>query len=250
MPEGGDSQITKDAFVLGDGRFAAGFEENLIGIKAGEEKNFILSGKQQSTGEKVWVRVISVQKMELAELNDEFARNLGKFENLVALKQNIRNGIKAEKEREETQKFRQEILDQIVEKSKMEIPDILVEWQKNKYFENFKNDVREKLQMNLDDYLKKIKKTEEEIIQSIRGSALAQVKNSLVLREIQKKENILVSPEEVEKEISEFLKSSPDAEKMNGEIDQKNLRSYTEEIIKQEKTFARLDGTAIAPPGE
>ncbi|MSU54799.1 MAG: trigger factor, partial [Candidatus Staskawiczbacteria bacterium] len=94
----------KDRFILGNGGFLQDFEQNLIGMKAGEEKEFKakfpdntprkdLAGKNADFK----VKMLSVQKMELAPVDDEFAKNLGAFDTLVALKENLKEGITLEK---------------------------------------------------------------------------------------------------------------------------------------------------------
>ena len=79
----------------------------------------------------------------------------------------------------------------------MEIPEILIEEQKKRYLENLKREVGQNLQIGFEEYLKKINKTEPELLSSFQEQAQNQVENSLVLREIQKKENIKVGEEEV-----------------------------------------------------
>ena len=99
----GGKQV-KDSFILGDGGFLKDFEENIIGMKAGDEKEFkskfpdntpnkILAGKESVFK----VKMISVQKMDLPEISDEFAKSIGSFNSLSALKENIREGVTIEK---------------------------------------------------------------------------------------------------------------------------------------------------------
>ena len=221
----------KDAFVLGQGKLITGFEDNLEGMKAGEEKEFELDKK------KLKAKMISVQKMELPEMTDEFVKSLGKFENITALKQSIEIGIKEEKETLETERKRKEILEKIAQKTEIEIPDILIEEQKKRHLENMKKEVSENLKMDFNKYLEKIKKTEKDILDSFKDISQKQVKESLTLREIENKENIEVSAEEIEKEVNNLLKNHP-----KEKVDLDGLKSYTKEIIKQEKTFQLLEG--------
>ncbi|PIR02700.1 MAG: trigger factor [Candidatus Nealsonbacteria bacterium CG_4_10_14_0_8_um_filter_37_14] len=249
------SRWIKDAFVLGEGHFVPGFEENLIGMKAGEEKEFQLSVKGQPIRDgfpeklreaipevpQIKVKLKSIQKMELPELNDEFARNLGQFENLTALTQSVQAGLKLEKENQETQRVRQEILEKIAQKTEMEIPEILIEEQKKKFLENLKKEVSQNLQISFEDYLKKIRKSETEIFESFQEPAKTQIKNSLILREIQKRENILVGKEELNEEVNKILKSFSSPEEAQKKFDPEQLKSYTKEVIRQEKTFQLLE---------
>ncbi len=120
--EGGFKPI-KDGFVLGQGHFVPGFEEKLMGTKDGQDKEFSLSWKDNQTTFKVKVK--SIQKMDLPEVNDQFAKNLGKFDNLATLKDNVKKGLNAEKKMVESQRLRQEILEKIKQQCKLEPPVIL-----------------------------------------------------------------------------------------------------------------------------
>ena len=224
------SSLQKDAFVLGQGKLIPGFEDNLEGMKTGEEKEFELDKKKFKT------KMVSVQKMELPEMTDEFVKNLGKFENVAALRQSVEVGMKKEKEISETERRRKEILEKIAQKTEMKIPDILIEEQKKRHLGNMKKQVSENLKMNFNQYLEKIKKTEKDMLDSFKELSQKQVKESLVLREIEKKENIEVSSEEIEKEVSNILKNY-----QKEKVDLEELKSYTKEVMKQEKTFQLLE---------
>jgi len=233
----------KDSFVLGEGKLVKGFEEKIMGMKSGEEKDFTLPLKEETS---FHVKVNSVQNMELPALDDSFAKDLRipgfeeGFESLNALKQAVESKIKEQKESEESQRRRREILEKIAEKTEMDIPEILIEEQKKKYLENMKNEVSQKLNMEFKDYLGKMKKTEEEILNSFQEPAENQVKTSLVLREIQRKENIDVSKEEIEREMKRIMDSYQGKEP---NIDQDQLKRYTEEVIRQEKAFKILENS-------
>ena len=136
----------KDGFILGQGHFIPGFEENLEGLKAGEVKedfplvipegHFMkdLAGKKINFG----VKIISVFKTELPELNDNFAKSLGNFKDLKSLKENIKEGLEAEKEKEAKIKFREKILEKIIDSINWEIPESLIEGEKDRLFNDFK----------------------------------------------------------------------------------------------------------------
>jgi trigger factor len=241
----------KDNFILGEGHFVPGFEENLEGMTPGQEKEFSLKfpeGHPQNdlAGNFVnfKVKMNSVQKVELPETNDQFAKNLGKFENLNGLKENIREGIKIEKENSESQRIRGEILEKITKETKVEIPEILIEAERKKMLEDFKNLVSERFKISFEDYLTKVKKTEAELLKSFSTEAEKKIKYSLVLRGISKKEKIEVSEAEIKTAINEFLEKYPNIEKTEKEFDLEKLKGYYEEAIRNEKTLQILEGLA------
>ena len=232
----------KDSFILGEGKLVKGFEEKIVGMKGGEEKDFMLPLKEETS---FHVKMKSVQNMELPSLDDNFAQELRipglkeeGFENLNALKQTLEANIARQKESEEVQRHRREMLEKIAEKSEIDIPDILIEEQKKKYLENMKREISEKLSMDFKGYLEKIKKTEEDILKSFEDPSRSQVKISLILREIQEKEKVEVSEEEVEEEMKKVMKDYQGKEE---DVDREQLRGYTKEVIKQEKTFKLLE---------
>ncbi|MBU2635095.1 trigger factor [Patescibacteria group bacterium] len=222
----------KDAFILGEGHFLQGFEEKIIGMKSGEEKENITLNKD---GKDIVlkVKIISVQNVEFPELNDEFAKSAAKFDNLDALKKNIKQGLVLEKEQAEKQRLRQEILERIGEKAKIEIPDVLIENEQKQMLENLKKIVSERLnpvrdsegrekaqkegisngvKISFHDYLKKLGKTEEQVSDSFLLESQKKVRNYLILREISKKE-----------------------------LDSEEIKKYTTESEKIEKIFQLLE---------
>jgi len=244
----------KDAFILGKGFLIPGFEEKLEIMKAGQEKNFSLKfpekhfqpapgnedrAKKDLAGKalKFNVKMKAVKKIGFPEINDAFARNLGNFEDLKALKKNIREGLKAEKEVLENQRTRKEILDKIREGVDFPVPEILIEREKDYLMEDLKKRTPEGL--SFEDFLKKIKKSEEEISKSLLEVAEKRIKNSLIIREISEKEGLLPSEDEIKKRTNEILKNYPSEKTKDVDLDE--LKSFTKGVIIQEKIFQFLE---------
>ena len=143
--------------------------------------------------------------------------------------------LKQEKERIEREKLRQEILDKIAAGSKMEIPEVLIDSEKNRMLATIKEQVPQMLGIGFEEYLKKINKTEKEISDSFLPEAERRIKNSLVLREIQKREKIEIPEKELSDEMAKIAKQNPD-------LDKNQLKDYTESVIKNEKAFEYLEG--------
>jgi len=212
---------------------------------AGQEKEFSVifpknHFRKDLTGKKVYfkVKMKSVKRVIFPEINNQFAKSLGRFENLTALKKSIKGGLKMEKEDQESQRVRQEILGKVVENSKMETPEILIETEKKRMLEDIKKLVANKFKISFPDYLTKIKKTEKELLDTFSLEAKRRVANFLVLREISKREKIEVSEGEIGAEINKFLRSYPSIEK---ELDPEKLKSYYKEAIRNEKTLQFLE---------
>lgn len=239
----------KDKFILGEGHLLPGFEEQIVGMRAGERKDRISISipenhpLKKTVGEKInfKIKVNSVQNVELPEIGNQFAKTLGKFENLESLKKNIKEGLILEKQRAESQRVRREILEKIGQEVKCDIPEVLVEREQSQMLGNLKKNVSDSLKISFADYLSKIKKTEKEISESFLTEARKKVMNFLILREIGKREKIEVSEQELKEEINKMLKQYSDVNRAHENLDPEKLKEYTKEAIKNEKIFQLLE---------
>ena len=240
----------EDAFILGESKMVRGFEDNLVGMAENQEKKFFLTFpkdhfSKEMAGREVEfnVKMKSVKKMELPEIDDEFAKGLGNFADLADLKNSVREGIAMEKENAESERVRNVILDKIAENSQIEIPQILIIREQNRMWEDFKQSVEQKLGIKVADYLTKMNKTEKEVMDDLLLQAEKRIKNSLVLRQISKKEDVKVSDQEIKNEAQKILVKYPDLKR----LDVEQLKDYTEEVLINEKTFKLLESLIKKP---
>ncbi|NQT49508.1 trigger factor [Candidatus Kuenenbacteria bacterium] len=229
--EGG--QAKKHQLVLGEGRMIPGFEENVLGMKKDEEKEFKLTFPKeyhektlQNKEATFKIKVTAVFKIEQPELNDEFAKELG-LPTLDALKKNIKTNLTQEKESKDKQRQELELIEHLVEKSKFEdIPDELINQETHKMLHELQDNIA-KQGMKFEDYLTHIKKTEADMRLDFTPDAIKRVKTALIIRLIAKKENIKVEDKDVEEEIERTLanyKMNPGYAAQLDELE-KNLRS-------------------------
>ncbi len=241
----------KDAFILGDGKFIPGFEDKIVGMFSGEEREFSLKmpesyPKKDAAGKTVLfkVRLHSVQKMELPELNDELARSLGNFENLKSLKDGVASGLKNEKENAASVKARVEILEKIMEQTKIDAPENLVRFEQKHITKLFQQELSQKLKLSLPEYLAKTHQTEKDIEDFFLAQAQSRTKEIIVLGAIAEKEQIKAPAEEVQRQADDFLKKRDSAAAAEATLDPGELRLYIEEKIRVEKTLRFLEGLA------
>lgn len=239
----------KDAFILGKGHLVPGFEDKLLAMNAGEEKKFFIDFpsdfiNKDLAGKRVRfeVKMEAVKKTEERQIDDQFARSLGGFNDLEALKRNIRQRLKLEKEIAEAQRRKEEILSAIEKDSKFEIPQVLIEAEKQKRLQNLKQKALKELNLSFKEYLEKIRKTERELLDFFEKEAEKAVKRFLILREISKRERISVSEEEIKREVDDTLSRFSNLRNTLKNIDLDRLKRYTEERIKNEKVFQLLEG--------
>lgn len=243
--EGGDQK--EHPFVLGEGKLIPGFEDGIVGMKIGEEKELSLDvpedfANKNIAGKKIdiKVKIDDVMERELPKLDDEFAKSLGNFENISALEKNIKEGMLNEKEQAEKERFRIALVSKIAEKSEMEMPEILIESEIDKMMHELEHDIQHR-GMELDKYLEHIKKTREDLKKEFRDKAQERVKISLVMREIGKSEDIKITDEEIANKTTEVL-TKFDGEKKD--VDPQKLYDYATNILTNEKVFELLENLA------
>ncbi len=243
--ENGESK--NHPLLIGEGKFVPGFEDQLIGLKEGEFKNFSLIfpddfGAKHLAGKLVEfeVKMNLVQEPQTPELDDEFAKNLGKFDNLEALKNNIKEGLMIEKERQEKEAWRAKVLQAIVKKSEVELPEIMVQAELHKMEDEFKGNLAQ-MGLAYEEYLKNIKKTDEDMKKEWLPKAKERSQSGLILRQISDLERIEVTDLETEEEMNHIIKHYPDWEAVKAKIDMAALLEYTKGRLKNEKVFEALE---------
>lgn len=170
---------------------------------------------------------------ELPELNDDFAKNLGQFENLADLRSKIKENLEMEKKMRTKDKRRLEIVDAIRNQAKMEIPKILINAEKEKMMAEMEHQIGQ-MGLNFDDYLKHLKKTREELSTGWDNDAKKRVSFSLIVNEIARTENIVPPTDELKNE-TDFL-----AERYK-DVDRRRLEAYAANVIVNEKVLKMLE---------
>lgn len=228
-----------DGFILGEGKFVPGFEDNLYGHKEGDKLEFSVNfpkdyWKEDLRGKNIdfKVEIKGVFDREMPELNDEFVKSLGKFESAEDLKKSIRNGIAKEKEAKEKERLRLKIMEEIIKDSKIELPEIMV------------NRTLDGLAADYENFLKnappgKDSLKEDEIRKSLEEKAKNSVAVNLVLYQIAKDEHLEPTAEEVEAEANEFLKNNRIDKKEK--IDQQKIYDYSYGMVQNRKVFEYLE---------
>ncbi len=242
---GGESK--NHPVVLGEGRFVPGFEEALIGLKSGDHKAFSLRvpddfPQKAIAGKEVEFDVIvrRLDERTVPELTDEFARAVGNFSDLSALRDSVREGIKVEKTEAARNGRRERILTAIAEKTTVEVPDRLVEAE----IERMVHDLGHTFEhggANLADYLRHIGKTEDEFRKELQPGALKRAKNNLVIRAIAKVTAVVPSAEEIAERSRMVLAQFDSLKAAEETIDPSQVEAYTRGMLRTEKVLELLD---------
>jgi len=232
----------KDRIVLGKGHYIEGLEDTLRGMKREEVREFETRYPQENKDKKIKisVKVDSVKKVEIPEVNDEWVKGLGAFNTVEELKKDIKEGIKKDKEVAEIQRVREESIKKLIEKTEIEVPKTLIKREQDFMLNNIKERCLSELKINFEEYLKQVKKTEEEITKELEEIAKEKVKGFLVLHQIVKDEKIEVTEEEISQKIEEMLNQYPNKEEIKKTMDEVQVRLYIEDELKREKAFNLL----------
>ncbi len=231
--------------ALGSNTFIPGFEDNVIGMKAGDEKSFTLTfpkdyGVKALVGKKVTftVSVSKVEELATAKADDAFAQQAGPFKTLAELKKDIKTQLMAERQNEVDRQFEQELIEGIAAKSKVAIPDSLIDEQLDAAERQERQNLMYRGQ-TWEEHLKEEGVTEAEHRAKNRVKAEARVKIGLVLSEVADREGIMVTPEELETQL-QMLKTQYQDPQMLAELDKPEARGDIANRILTDKTIKKL----------
>lgn len=226
---------------IGSGAFIPGFEEKLIGMKIDEEREIEvtfpkeyfskdLAGKEATFK----VKLHEIKKKELPKLDDEFAKDVSEFDTLDELKKSIQERL--EKENEQKAKYETEdaAIKAVCENTKIDIPSGMVGMEVEHMIQDFSQRLSYQ-GLNMEQYLKMMGKTEEEIKKDYEPQAIEALKSRLTLEAIRKAENIEASEEEINEKLEEMAKNY--GKKVEDIKDNENLKNYIKEGIEAEKSI-------------
>lgn len=234
--------------VLGSKTFIPGFEENLVDMVKDDEKTFTVTfpsdyGVKALANKKVTftVKVNRIQEVIEPKIDDDFAKKAGPFDDLKSLKEDINKQLSFEKENQIEREFESKIVESITEKSKVAIPDVLIDEQKEIMLREFKQNLAYRGQ-TFDEYLDMQGISEDDLVKKeVLPEATKRVKASLILTEISEIEKIDVSMEEIN-ERKAALKTQYSDQAMRDELDKpENINSIASRIV-TEKTLEKLKG--------
>lgn len=242
VTQGGESK--NHPVPLGEGHFVPGFEDNLIGIKAGEERVFEITfpadyPKKDVAGKKAQVNVKAqrVEKRVLPAIDDAFAKSLGKFENVADFKVKLKENLKKEKEAKEKERLASGMMEKLAAGATFsKIPDVLIEREIDSRLHELQH-LLEWQQQTMEQYLARRKKTLAEVRGEMREAAEKAVKVGLAMRAFATQEKIEVTDEEIEAQLNAYLaRQSPKTAPSKHELD--HIR---EEIIIRLRNLKALD---------
>ncbi len=247
--EGGKAENFE--LTIGSGQFIPGFEDQLIGMKIGEEREINVTFPKEYHAENLAgkpamfkVKLISIKSKILPELDDEFAKDVSEFETLADYRKDVEKKVK--KQKEESAKNQKEIavIDKLVENTEVVIPESMIDDEVESMSNQFVSNLAYQ-GLDLKTYCMYMNTTEEEFKKNLRPEAEKNVKLKLALDAIEKLEDIKVEAKEIDEKIDE-LKKQYGSENTNDDLNKnENVRHYMEEKIKQDKLMKIIVDSAI-----
>ncbi len=192
---------------LGAGMFVPGFEEQVVGMKAGEEKDIDITFPEDYhadlAGKAVifHVKVNEVKESHAPEVDDEFAKDVSEFETLADFRKDLGEKLQARKEAQAQNDFENAVIEQLVENMECEIPDGMVEVQTDRLMDDYAMRLQSQ-GIPMDQYMSMMGMTPEMMRASARPAALKQVQTEVALTAVVKAEGIQVTDEDYEAEVA------------------------------------------------
>ena len=238
---------------IGSGSFVPGFEDQLIGMKAGEEKDIDITFPENYTPELAGkpvvfhVKVNEVKEKQVPAIDDEFAKDVSEFDTLKDLKADIKKKLTAERAESAQRAFEDVLMAKVAEGIEADIPEEMVELQAERMMEQFKQQLASQ-GIPFEQYLKMTNTAEADFRKQAQGPAADQVKMDLAVEAIIKAEGLEASDEDVESEMKSV------AEKYGMDLDtvKKYLRpeDVKEQVIREKVVKLVADSAVAVAPAE
>ena len=195
---------------IGSHSFIDTFEDQLVGKNAGDEVEVNVTFPEQYQAEELAgkpatfkVKINEIRAKELPELNDEFVQDISEFDTLAEYREDTKKKLQERKENAAKGTKEDEAIQKIIDKSKMEIPEAMIDMQAENMIEEFAQRIAAQ-GMSFEQYMQFSGMTIDKMKEQVRPEALQRIQSSLVLEQIAKEENIVASDEDVDAELEKM----------------------------------------------
>ena len=247
--EGGKGE--NHSLELGSHSFVPGFEEQVIGMKAGEEKELDITFPEDYHAELAGkavvfkVKVNEVKAKEIPAIDDEFAKDVSEFDTLKELKADLKKKITEERQQAADRAFQDAVMEKVAENITVEIPDAMIETQCKQFLDNFKMQIAQQ-GIPYEQYLQLTGMSEEQLVADAKEPAERQVRMDLAMLAIIEAEKLEATDEEVEAELQKM------AEQYNMELE--TVKKYLpaeqvkDQIVSQKAIAVAVDSAIAVKP--
>ena len=236
---------------IGSGSFVPGFEEQLIGMKAGEEKDIDITFPENYTPELAGkpvvfhVKINEVKVKEVPAIDDEFAKDVSEFDTLEELKADTRKKLTDDREAAAQRAFEDALMQKVADGIQADIPDEMVDVQAQQMMENFQQQLAAQ-GIPFDQYLKMTNTTEDDFKKQAHDPAVQQVRMDLAVAALVKAENLEATAQEIEDELKTVAdKYGMDLDTIKKYLPEADVR---EQVLRSKAIKAVADAAvAVAP---
>ena len=207
--EGGTAE--RQPLKLGSGTFIPGFEEQLIGVSTGENKDVKVTFPEEyhvsdlAGKEAVFkCKVHEIKEEELPEINDEFVKDISEFDTLDELKADVKERLEKEAEAKDENAMRNNAIEKVYEANDIDVPDVMVNSEIDAMMSEFDQQLRSQ-GLDLESYYKYLGTDSGSFRESMKDEALRKVKTRMIITAVAEQEGFEASDEDVDKEIENFI---------------------------------------------
>lgn len=236
--------------TIGSNQFIPGFEEQLIGMKIGEEREINVKFPEEYHSKDLAgkdsmfkVKLNSIKEKKLAKIDDEFAKDVSEFQTLDEYKKDLKAKLLEAKKKQAEAEKETEVITKLVENVEGDIPDGMVETEIDNMLEQFNQNLAYQ-GLDIEKYCEYMGSSKEKFRETLKPNALRDVKLKLALEFVKKAENVTVEEKDIDDKIIELSKQYGDgsAEHL---LKNENARAYMREQISQEKTLKIITESCI-----
>lgn len=233
---------------IGSHSFIDTFEDQLIGKNAGEEVEVNVTFPEQYQAADLAgkpalfkVKINEIKAKELPELDDEFAQDVSEFDTLAEYKKDVEKRLVEQKENEAKRTKEDEAIQKIIEKSKMELPEAMIDTQCETMIEEFSQRISQS-GLTMEQYLQFSGMDMDKLKEQVRPEATTRIQSSLVLEQIAKDENIEVTDEDIDAEVEKMAKAyGMEADKLKEYMGESEKNSMKKDLAIQKAVELVMD---------
>ncbi|MBD1371816.1 trigger factor [Hazenella sp. IB182357] len=243
--EGGTAE--QYTLEIGSGSFIPGFEDQMIGMNLGDEKDIEVTFPEEYHVEDLAgkpavfkVKLHEIKRLNLPELDDEFAQDVSEFDTLEELKADTEKKLQEKAEKEKESYIRNELVEKAAQNAEVEIPEVMIESETEQMLNQFAQQLSYQ-GLNLEMYAQFTGQDQEQLKEQFKGDAEKKVRANLVLEAIGKAENLEPSTEDIDQEMEDMAQQmSRDVEEIRKLVDAQGALESIKDQLRMKKTIDLL----------
>ena len=239
---------------LGSGSFIPGFEEQVVGMDIGGEKELNVTFPEDYTAAELAgqpavfkVKLHGVKERQVPDIDDEFAKDVSEFDTLEEFKADLERQVKERREASAQRAFEEAVLEKLGEGLEVELPEAMVEYRADRAAEDYRYRI-ESQGMRFDQYLAMMGMTVDGVRKQFCPGAACQIRVELALEEVVKAEGLEITPEEVEEEYAKLAKDyRMELDQVKDAVNEEDLKH---DVLSEKARQLVIDSAVVGEPEE